>query len=770
MGNLKKISRVKRTNTLRNFIIIGIFILFFVFVVNALDFSNNEIWYSFENNLLDSSDFLNDGVLSGGGSYISGKIGLGYRFDSSDKANITSTNNFVTNENNNFTINFWYKKENDPSNDVQIVGISKGAVSGNIRYLIQQYSATDPKGRIRFIMDKYISGGLVSVISTSVLDNSSWYMVTATYNGSNKNMKLYINGTQEGSGTFTQTGTTPLTAPLLISNSHPTRNLNYTIDEFSYWNQTLTQFEIDELYNSGAGTTRDTKGTIVAKDTFLNSKINVFNATINGTFFSTTNGTINTPFNGSNIVNITKISSAGYFDNSYLNWNTSIGLIINMTYISPRHTITAISNLTGSAINNFTITDSNGFSKSTTNGSLVYNSTWNISSTITIKSNQLEFGTHTFNNDVEDDFQFNLRQTNTFILNIFDEILNKKISWTNVSVSVIQPGVYQENKTTTNGSVKFSLITPGDYRINYKDLKNNTYFERNYFTTLVNGSYNNISLYLLNKSYANLVSSNGVEVNLADTVNNKLSGGIININKYYESTNSYVTVERLQTNFEGKTKSYLTNDAFYRFVIEYNNETKLSTTATQILDTILNFRINLIGNPTKEFSKFASISTDLDFINTSNNFVLTYNDVNNIASEICLEVFKNGFNSDTLEGSTCSSSQSGTLIVGITPLNRTEYTGKAYATIDGTKYLLDQVSNLYSGTEFNYGSNGVWVVIILTLILMFLGTFNPVVALLTIPLPTIFAATIGIINISLGVAYAVYGAFIVIAIFIGRRS
>ena len=93
-------------------------------------------------------------------------------------------------------------------------------------------------------------------LSTTPVALGAWVHVVGTYDGSTKCMKLYVNGVNEGCATYSGGATTFGLASISIGNRYPacaTTFFRGKIDEVAFWNCTLTQAQVTELYNSGTG-------------------------------------------------------------------------------------------------------------------------------------------------------------------------------------------------------------------------------------------------------------------------------------------------------------------------------------------------------------------------------------------------------------------------------------------------------------------------------------------------------------------------------------
>ena len=146
----------------------------------------------------------------------------------------------------NFTINSWVKFASLPSTDTSRFIVSKqNSASRQYSLFVQDASGT-----------RYISTDIGNGDTYRVWDFSTgvWYMVTVRYTNSTKNVDFSVNATAQGA-TFTAANTLPGgTAPFRIGAGFgDARFFDGQIDEVGVWDRRLTDAEITELYNAGAG-------------------------------------------------------------------------------------------------------------------------------------------------------------------------------------------------------------------------------------------------------------------------------------------------------------------------------------------------------------------------------------------------------------------------------------------------------------------------------------------------------------------------------------
>jgi hypothetical protein len=197
----------------------------------------------------DSSGNGNNGVLSGGVSWVPGISGSALSFDGSG-GEVKVADNTVLEPASTVTVSAWVTHVGSPGKFSYVV--AKGA-NGCIAASYGLYSG--PDGGLEF----YVSQGHGSVYARSPdagqrVWDGSWHLVVGTYNGST--IRLYVDGVEVGTGT-------PWAGSLeyLLPNSNDFYIGNYpgcadheflgAIDDVMVWNRTLGAAEIDGLLPPG---------------------------------------------------------------------------------------------------------------------------------------------------------------------------------------------------------------------------------------------------------------------------------------------------------------------------------------------------------------------------------------------------------------------------------------------------------------------------------------------------------------------------------------
>ncbi len=210
--------------------------------VNDADLTNGLVglWHLNNNNTNDSSGNGNNGTQEGGLDCFgdSGKFDDGCTFDgSNDYINISDSASLDITEN--ITLMAWINP-NSGSNNL-IVGKVFG--NSNDAYLIRLSSSN--------LQFQFGTGPIFKTLNSNIsINNGVWTQVVATYDKSN--MKVFVDGVYAGNLSYSGsilTTALPLNIGRYTSGSPTT--FNGSIDEVAIWNRSLTEDEIQEIYNRG---------------------------------------------------------------------------------------------------------------------------------------------------------------------------------------------------------------------------------------------------------------------------------------------------------------------------------------------------------------------------------------------------------------------------------------------------------------------------------------------------------------------------------------
>ena len=201
----------------------------------AMDYSGNE-----------NNGTIGSGVTQG----VSGKVGYAYSFDGSSNAyvHVSNDGDFATGTEN-LTFSFWFKYS---GSDMYIPLDTRST-----GYLSVEFYGSDNYIRIGY---KDSAGDYCWPQTSSSYNDGNWHLFTAVvYDFSScdtSNYKIYIDGSDATSGINAQTGVVDypdIGSTIKISRDDIYPYSGY-LDDFRWYNRSLSAAEISELYNAYSGT------------------------------------------------------------------------------------------------------------------------------------------------------------------------------------------------------------------------------------------------------------------------------------------------------------------------------------------------------------------------------------------------------------------------------------------------------------------------------------------------------------------------------------
>ncbi len=321
---------IKKTHTIKSqatktawvmLILIGFSLFLCVNIVSALNWNDGYLkaYYGFEETTGDVIDEIGnyDGINNGATRGVPGKLGNSFWFKSSESDYVSIPYLFPQAETD-LTVSAWVNITGTPPHAYYIIDLRGGIDS--------VFRIADTK-----------KAGVTEVFSNSIvpIDGSVWTFVAVTYNATNNEWKIYMNGSLENTAISTMITTDPATYGNVNgigsgSTDHAgTVNYNGEIDELGIWNRTLTADEISELYNGGSGIAPFRK------------EINLISP-VDNALLSTAGANFTANYTVLNIYNLTNAT--------YYLWN-STGIFNNSVVVN----ITGTSNSTTEYINDFVL-------------------------------------------------------------------------------------------------------------------------------------------------------------------------------------------------------------------------------------------------------------------------------------------------------------------------------------------------------------------------------------------------------------------------------
>ena len=389
------------------------------------------------------------------------------------------------------------------------------------------------------------------------------------------------------------------------------------------------------------------------------------------------------------------------------------------------YNITAVDNITTSAINNFSIIF-NDTTLTTTDG-LIHRVTDNALENFTINTTnyaQINVTEH----DTNISINIGLVPTNSLLIYIYDEQTGELINTTNVTIDVINYANVSNSYTTDTGSTFQSNFAAGNYEINYKAAN---YTPRSYYTTIVGSDTQTINLYSLSDldithQYKNL--------EVLDESATSLSNATVKMQRYYLSDSEWKTVEMTKTNDEGKSFVFAElYDVPYRFVIDYQGSTRKTTTQSKLDTRDLFFSIDLITSGLDSFYEVQGVTTSLDYSNTTKIWTYNYNAVTVDISQARFVVQEQTTTDTTILLNSTSVADSGAFTVNLTDYEDNDATYYAYGYVttseDSVEHLVEVGSISLDETYLSYGLNGLLLSLLIIGTLAMIGLYNPAVSI-----------------------------------------
>ena len=387
---------------------------------------------------------------------------------------------------------------------------------------------------------------------------------------------------------------------------------------------------------------------------------------------------------------------------------------------------------------------------------------WNLTTeTVSIGEYSLKVTTSdNFNDLLISNVSFNLtRGSKRLTTNFIDESTGSAVAGT-INIDFISTG-YTLSTTTTSGSSTL-LLQPETYTIRYSATGYTTRF---YYISFSNSTDITLNLYMIN----NTATSN-ITIKIIDENAENVDGAYVKALKYDISSNSYLLQEIGETGTTGQTTLHLTlGDEFYKFMVELNGVLYLTTTPAYITSTSYTFQIQTSEDFTGKLSEYQGITKSLDFLNATNQFRLTYSISDGVSSQVCLYILKLG--SVGYHNQSCTTSNSATILLGITPVNGSTYSASAYYwDTTGNKMLLDSESVSFYKNEVDFGRFGLFIQILLTTFAAFAIMVDLSIALVVVPGSLLLGYFLGLHSLALAPIVVLTVLGLIIAVMIGRRG
>jgi len=208
-------------------------------------------WWPAGGNALDAI-YTNNGVLSNGVTYVSGKVGQTFSFNGVNQV-VQVANSSSLSPTNGLTLEGWVYPNGYPQNTDGVALAGKDNPNLTREYLLGMGLVS---GKWVYRAHIGLTNGFNFFSGTNVVQTNTWTHVAMTYDGSH--LSLYVNGTFDSYAAATGPIVSTTNA-ILIGGSVPTGFWFFpgNIDELTLYNRALSQSEIQSIYNAGGAGKRN---------------------------------------------------------------------------------------------------------------------------------------------------------------------------------------------------------------------------------------------------------------------------------------------------------------------------------------------------------------------------------------------------------------------------------------------------------------------------------------------------------------------------------
>jgi hypothetical protein len=242
---------------------------------------------------------------------------------------------------------------------------------------------------------------------------------------------------------------------------------------------------------------------------------------------------------------------------------------------------------------------------------------------------------------------------------------------------------------------------------------------------------------------------------------------IVEVLKYNISNNSFKIVDTEITDFDGKARVrlFMADDYYKVRLRDGNNTIVLETTLFKLLFT--EYFISVVPTTTdiRTVIRLAQIPHNLTFDNGTKIVTLSWNDIENVTNNNCLEVVNITNATGLIINKQCSTNRSGYLTFNLTNINGT-YIGKY--TVGDNSFLIDAIE-IVLRPFISLGREGLWLAFIVIGTLAAIGlSIDPTVSIIFTLLGVIAMSLTGMLPIGWLTLTGIIAAGIITALVINK--
>jgi hypothetical protein len=286
------------------------------------------------------------------------------------------------------------------------------------------------------------------------------------------------------------------------------------------------------------------------------------------------------------------------------------------------------------------------------------------------------------------------------------------------------------------------LNVTSNVRVDYKSEGSNTFSYRANSTILDNVT-DYVTLYVTSETQL-------VVLHVTDNFGTRLTGVVIDVLQYDVGTNTFNVSSIVTTDWNGDAFAYMNlYDTWYNFLLTYQGRLVLDTGITKVTSTTVNFVVSLTSDAYDAAVSPLGIYSTLVFDNTTKYFYYTWDALSETINESCLLVEQHTLNSITEINYSCSTSQSGSILLGIGPNSSLSgtYVAKGLVVISGETSILRSLSVNFEYVWKKFGGDGLLVTFMIVVALVMIGLWNISVAAILGTLGLTVSSLLGFIHI-----------------------
>lgn len=609
-------------------------------IISGMDFRDS-LWtyYTLNESSGNTAEMLPSGIYNltnmSTSNWREGLIGNGYYVNDSMSVAEKQTGFSVQDTSINFSFNIWINRtySTDPIDTGVILANTDGSMDQEGEIRISTGTSGTEKGRIK--IQSYVGGTIETLFGKNITEDiNEWKMHTFLFNDTG--IKYYYDGQLYNQTSFVTTITEfTNNFSLFNDNTNSLESFNTSYDEISFWNRTISQSEINQLYSFGNGIS------------YTPLPFNTLDLDYNN---ETSSGGLET-FS----INLTYDSSSYTGITTYLTYNNTNYSTSSTGTGDNKQFQTSISVPGTDTETNKSFYFDIGLTNSS--GTFWYQSTTNNQSISPINlSNCSLTDIKLFNLTMLDEESLSeINGTIEYYLNLYS------IGTTNLITSYNNSITYEIGDTPQICISNLNSTYKLEYTIKYYG--NSSYYDK--YKIIQNLTINNETTTQLLDLY-NLLQASGNTfkvILVGSTIGNK--GLLIDAQKEYVSQNQFISVENSESDNSGEGVLHLiTGSEVYNFLVTYQNK---------LLGTFNNYKVQCQNPSTQQctitlnlaqatgqipdFETYGNISLYYSLDNSTNILSLTYSSTDGEVKYITQNVIKNdGYGNTTI----CYQETSGT--------------------------------------------------------------------------------------------------------------